>query len=98
VSDTYQVGVFPHSILVMFVSLGFGQNLYNWLESAILDSFFSFLLSNRYVCHELIQIAIVQLRLNFSNLIIIMHKTLKLKTINHLMKNLQCFLLKRIEE
>jgi hypothetical protein len=50
------------------------------------------------VCHELIQIAIVQLRLNFSNLIIIMHKTLKLKTINHLMKNLQCFLLKRIEE
>jgi hypothetical protein len=80
----------------MFVFLGFGQNLYNWLESAILDLFFSFLLSNRYVRHELIQIAIVQLRLNFSNLIIITHKTLKRKTISHLMKNLPYFLLKRI--
>lgn len=80
----------------MFVYLGFGQNLYNWLESAILEFFFSFLLSNRYACHELIQIAIVQLRLNFSNLIIITDKTLKLKTISHVMKNLPWFLLKRI--
>ncbi len=63
----------------MFVFLGFGQNLYNWLESVILEFYFSFLLSNRYSCHELIQIAIVQLRLNFSNLIIITHKNSEIK-------------------